>query len=124
LGTNFDWDETNIEYQLEVLKIDLAEGAITQEEFEKRTATLQKLPWVGGEIQQIEDGGVFFKFDWNEYWIEELRQNGYMGIDDDSIMQKWFSTLCYAEMIKGRAEDMDPFLYESVRHAIEQIKAI
>lgn len=123
LDISYDYETVSVEYQLVKLELDLEEGLITTDQFAKQTATLNQESWVGGEIQHIEDGGVFFKFDWNEFWIAELRQNGYLGIDDDSIMQKWFSVLCYAEMIKGRADDMDPFLYESVRFAIEQIKA-
>ena len=36
----------------------------------------------------------FFELDWNEYFIKELRINGYNGATEEEIVDAWFKELC------------------------------
>jgi hypothetical protein len=36
-----------------------------------------------------KDGGVNITMDWNAAFIQTLKESGYMGTDDDIIVQKW-----------------------------------
>ena len=36
----------------------------------------------------------FFEFDWNTYFIQTLKKNGYTGITDDEVVAQWFNELC------------------------------
>ena len=46
-----------------------------------------------------EDGpnGYFFEFDWNDIWIEMLKEAGYAGPSEETIVQAWFQELCRQE---------------------------
>jgi len=110
------------ELEVALIEIERQHGVISDREAAKRTATAKKEAWVDGPMTYDGHGGVLFDLDWNHYWIEELKQNGYTGETDDIIMKKWFAALCYSEVIEqhGGAE-MDPFLYETARAALNKI---
>ena len=36
----------------------------------------------------------FFELDWNDEFVNMLKQNGYEGGSDTEIVDKWFQTLC------------------------------
>jgi len=40
-----------------------------------------------------ESKGIQIDLDWNDAFIKFLRDNGYIGIDDNSIIQKYLLTL-------------------------------
>ena len=118
---DIDFEPGTVEHLIEGYGIDFEEGRLTERELEKLTKTALKESYIGGDVKYQGDGGVFFDLDWNEYWIEELKENGYTGENDDEIMQKYFSALCYGEIMKN-SDEMDPFLYESARaHLIKLI---
>lgn len=83
---------------LGMLDIDLSFDRITRTEYDKRGATLREEPWVsvvnaGFDPKQGIDG-VYFEFDWNSHWIEFLRLNGYVGYNDEQIVEDWFADVC------------------------------
>jgi hypothetical protein len=61
----------------------------------KERATLRKEPWVSVLDTHINKDNIrngFFELDWNEYFIVELKSNGY-GFDGDpeeEIVDRWF----------------------------------
>lgn len=64
---------------------------------EKEQATQLKEPWVTVTSTQINKENIkngFFELDWNEYFILELRKNGYTGITEEDIVDQWFTELC------------------------------
>lgn len=64
---------------------------------EKDQATKLKQPWVTVTSTQINKENIkngFFELDWNEYFILELRKNGYTGITEEDIVDQWFTELC------------------------------
>lgn len=63
----------------------------------KELATENKEPWVAVLTTQVNKENIrngFFELDWNEYFIRELRLNGYQGETDEEIVDKWFTELC------------------------------
>lgn len=115
---------TQYEHDIELCKLEHAEGIereialaeverrhekITQKQFDKTVATLKKEPWIG----IIDDGydvnqgvnGLFFELDWNDYWIDYLRLNGYGGKDQDQIVEQWFSDVCRSQIGDEGDED-------------------
>lgn len=96
-------DKNSLEYQLAKLDVDLKHEKITQNEHDKKVATLKEEPWIGIVDQGFDPekgiGGVYFEFDWNEYWIIFLRMNGYHGHTEDQIIDQWFSDVCRSQNI-------------------------
>mgnify|MGYP000866471243 CR=1 FL=1 len=88
-------DETRRELML--LDIDYKAGKIKQIEYEKKFATLNKEPWVN--VLEMNFGGTkslegSFELDWNEYFVENLKKEGYQGPTPDSIVNQWFMEVC------------------------------
>lgn len=92
-------DET--EREISVLQAQAEVGEIDSFQAEKEIATLRGEPWV----RIVNDGvdlaagidGYFFEFDWNEIWINVLKENGYVGRTEESIIQAWFQDVCRNE---------------------------
>jgi hypothetical protein len=67
---------------------------------DKEKATLRHEPWVdviGFKVNKDNVRNGFFEIDWNEYWIEKLKQEGY-GFDgdpEDEIVGRWYRDICY-----------------------------
>ena len=63
----------------------------------KERATENKEPWVQVLQTHVNKENVrngFFELDWNEYFVLQLRSNGYTGVTDEEIVDVWFSELC------------------------------
>jgi|TARA_R110000851_G_scaffold9350_4_gene34871 hypothetical protein len=63
---------------------------------EKRIATEAKEPWVAVLDTQVNSDNVrngFFELDWNEPFIEQLLDHGYMGNNQEEIVDKWYRSL-------------------------------
>ena len=63
----------------------------------KERATENKEPWVQVLQTHVNKENVrngFFELDWNEYFVLQLRSNGYTGATDEEIVDVWFSELC------------------------------
>lgn len=63
----------------------------------KAEATKKKEPFVTVLNVEMKDNNPrngFFELDWNEYFIKELRVNGYNGDSEEEIVDAWFKELC------------------------------
>ena len=63
----------------------------------KEIATENKEPWIAVLDTHINKDNIrngFFELDWNEYFVLQLRSNGYTGETDEAIVDAWFSELC------------------------------
>jgi hypothetical protein len=112
-----------IEESINKAEIDLAEAnkrlesaenqsklAQAQEELAKASpkerATRKKEPWVGVLNTHVNKDNVrngFFELDWNEYFVLQLKQDGY-GEDgdlDEEIVDRWFRELCANVVVDG-----------------------
>ena len=72
----------------------------------KDRATRKKEPWVGVLNTHVNKENVrngFFELDWNEYFVLQLKQDGY-GADgdlDEEIVDRWFRELCANVVVDG-----------------------
>lgn len=73
-------------------------GEISYTEMSKRIATVEKRPFFTvSEISVDEekpDRPFFFSFDWNSYFIDDLKQRGYNGTIDSDYVDSWWLHLC------------------------------
>ena len=63
----------------------------------KAEATKKKEAYVTVLNVEMKDNNPrngFFELDWNEYFIKELRINGYNGATEEEIVDAWFKELC------------------------------
>lgn len=63
----------------------------------KELATERKEPWVAVLDTHVNKENVrngFFELDWNEYFVVQLRSNGYSGDTDEAVVDQWFQELC------------------------------
>ena len=67
---------------------------------------MKKEPWVGVLNTHVNKENVqngFFELDWNEYFIVQLKQQGYgvEGDKDEEIVDRWFRELCANVVVDG-----------------------
>jgi len=70
---------------------------VVAEKTAKEIATANKEPWVAVLDTHVNKDNVrngFFELDWNEYFVLQLRSNGYQGDSDEAIVDQWFQDLC------------------------------
>jgi len=72
----------------------------------KDRATRKKEPWVGVLNTHVNKENVrngFFELDWNEYFVLQLKQEGYGtdGDKDEEIVDRWFRELCANVVVDG-----------------------
>ena len=63
----------------------------------KDRATKLKEPWVGVLNTHVNKDNIrngFFELDWNEYFVLQLRTEGYQGETDEAVVDLWFQDLC------------------------------
>lgn len=82
---------------LATLELDYKEGLLTDTQYQKQIATLKGEPWV--TVLNVGFGGKAslegsFELDWNEFFVENLRANGYVAPTDDAIVNQWFMEVC------------------------------
>lgn len=64
---------------------------------EKALADLNKEPWVGVlstniDVKNPKSG--YFELDWNENFVDMLRNSGYTGKTGEDVVDRWFNDLC------------------------------
>ena len=72
----------------------------------KDRATRKKEPWVGVLNTHVNKDNIrngFFELDWNEYFVLQLKQEGYGadGDPDEEIVDRWFRELCANVVVDG-----------------------
>jgi hypothetical protein len=85
------------ELAIKLLEIDFAERKLTDMEYDKKLATLKGEGWV--RIINVKPEGDKpnhgeLELDWNDAFVEELRQGGYEGAADEQVVDMWLSDLC------------------------------
>ena len=89
--------EDTTQSALALLGLDHKENKISDLEFEKQRATLLKEPWVTVINMDFSKGSALegnFELDWNEYFVEKLKSEGYSGPTPDNIVNMWFLEIC------------------------------
>ena len=100
-----DGEKTTPEYILKRAAVDLKYDKIEQIAYDKISANVKGEPWVGYreyKLVQTEEGGtgVEFDLDWNDAFVDQLREEGYEGVEDELVVRKW-----YAEIARAAALD-------------------
>ena len=78
------------------LELDYKEGKIEFFKYDKEMHTLLGKPWVNVLKMDFAPGKPeegAFELDWNEHFIKELENSGYLGKPDEMI-NLWFMTVC------------------------------
>lgn len=63
----------------------------------KEIANEKKEPWVAVLDTHVNKENVrngFFELDWNEYFVLQLREAGYIGETEEAVVDQWFQELC------------------------------
>jgi len=86
------------------IKIAAEEGAMVAIEAErlakmspKEVATEKKEPYIAVLDTKVNPENVrngFFELDWNEYFVLQLTEAGYIGVTEEEIVDQWFQELC------------------------------
>lgn len=90
-------EATKRKVEAEIEAANAAEEARLAKLSPKERATEAKEPWVEVLDTHVNKENVrngFFELDWNEYFVLQLRSNGYQGDTDESIVDQWFQDLC------------------------------
>lgn len=93
----------SLEYQIEEVEVDYSENLFNSDEYEKRIATVKGEPWFKITESKIETGekgpngvpvGAYsMEADWNQMWIRQLMDNGYVGASDEEVISQWLTEL-------------------------------
>lgn len=81
-----------------VLEAELKHQRITDQEFERRKADTLEEPWIAMPKigwDPINPAKTYFELDYNDYFVNFLRDNGYNGSDEDCI-NRWLHDVCYS----------------------------
>ena len=63
----------------------------------KATKGKSEKPWVkvlDMNVSPDNPRNGFFELDWNDEFVNNLKQHGYLGKSDEEIVDRWFQTLC------------------------------
>ena len=63
----------------------------------KEAATERGEPWVAVMDTHVNKDNIrngFFELDWNEYFVLQLRSNGFQGETEEAVVDQWFQELC------------------------------
>ena len=78
-------------------ELDYKEGKITDTIYQKNQATIKKEPWVTVINMDFTKKSALegsFELDWNEFFVDKLKGEGYMGLAPDAIVNQWFMEVC------------------------------
>jgi len=86
---NLEGDALN----LEIARINHEAGDLTDIEYDKEVATINKEAYIN--VVEIDSKDNSFEFDWNLYFIEDLEEAGYgPAPKEEMIVEQWFNSLC------------------------------
>jgi hypothetical protein len=99
-------DKVRKEAEEKLARAEEQEMQTLKEKNPKEYATRRKEPWVGVIDTHVNQENVrngFFELDWNKYFIEQLREQGYglEGDDEEQIVDRWFRELCANVVVDG-----------------------
>jgi len=89
---------TGKELDLRILEVEMNEGKLTDLEYDKQKATINGEPWV--HILNITPDSTDnpshgnMELDWNDKFVEDLRESGYEGASDEQVVDLWLVDLC------------------------------
>ena len=106
--------ESDDEKVLSALDIDLKNGRIGREQYDKRKAEILEEPYVNVIHMDVNPENAkagYIELDWNDHFVKFLHENGYTGTSDEDVVNKWFNDVCRTVLIQEQA-DLDYGLQE------------
>ena len=94
---NIELITDDFQKQLALLEFNFKNSKIGELEYNKQLASLKKEPWVNVVNMDFTKGSSLegsFELDWNTYFIEKLKKEGYTATTDEAIINQWFMELC------------------------------
>ncbi len=82
---------------LAAAELDFRESKISELEYNKKVATIKGEPWVTVINMDFTKGSSLegsFELDWNEFFVEKLKGEGYQSANPEAIVNMWFMELC------------------------------
>lgn len=105
-----EFGKESTEYALAEAEVMLNRKQITENEYEKKVATIKKEPWVrvASSSYDPQEGvdGFSFELDYNQFFLQFLKENGYTGLRDDEIVEEWFNDISKSELVAELEADM------------------
>lgn len=80
-----------------LLNIKLKHGDITKTSYNKELSTLKNEPWVhivDIRMDQNNPSIGALELDWNDIFVEHLRESGYSSESDDKVVDMWITDVC------------------------------
>ena len=99
----FNWLFNNKKDQVKV------EPTRTPRKSAKQIATDKGEPYVellGMEVDQKNIRQGEFELDWNIYFINKLRESGYVGKTDEQLVDQWFQDICRHIVLETYEQDI------------------
>jgi len=84
------------EFSVALLDIELKYEKVTQLEYDRKKADILEEPWVSMpkiHWNPLGKARAYFEMDYNEYFIKQLRDNGYDGTEPE-IVNQWMNDVC------------------------------
>jgi hypothetical protein len=78
-------------------------------QLDKKLADIENKPYVTVLNTNFDPDNPkkgYFELDWNQSFIDMLTKNGYTGITDDDIVNKWFDDLCKGIVLETMDQDV------------------
>ena len=109
--------EDGLEKELRQLSFKHKHEEISTDEYDKAVATVNGEPYVrvlNIDLDEKSPGAGFFELDFNEHFVEHLANSGYEGVEEDEIVDNWFSDLCRNIVLNDLEDDKgDPKSFDS-----------
>lgn len=83
--------------EIATLELDFREGKVTDNEYQRRVANIKEEPWVTVLSMNFDKKNSLegsFELDWNDFFIEKLKADGYQAPSEDLIVNQWFMEVC------------------------------
>ena len=82
------------EWNIKKNDIDFEYKKISKEEHEKKKYTIEGEPYFCVIKSDFKDGKIEFVLDWNEIFIEKLKDEGMVGYNDQQMVDLYFKEIC------------------------------
>jgi|ERR1700691_2686333 len=98
IDIQFTNDLLNPQYLQKCLDISLKYNKISNQAYEKESATLKKESYFrvldGKYVAETNNSGqMIFELDWNKFFVEDLIKNGWHGLTEDAVVFSWFDEI-------------------------------
>lgn len=112
--------DDNLKYKLNLLDLKLKYNKISKYDYEREKSNLLKKPWVSvspDSFYNPENGkdGFMLSLDYNEYFIEMLKENGYKGRTNNEIIDEWFKDVMLSILLEEKEEEINDLTLTKIK---------